>query len=164
MNTAKAQSEHDRSDSIIVSFDPEWHEKIRRSDFSVIIRKRTPAKVQPSFIYFHVNAPVGKISARARILSIQKIDTATALELSSRIGIDRSLIKKYIGPAASVGAYFIENIELPEIEISTKEIQKKCVYTPPQSFLFLSREGKSVIDQLCRFKPDPTPSPEKQDV
>ncbi|MFN8703331.1 MAG: hypothetical protein ACK5X0_14570 [Rhodospirillales bacterium] len=151
MKYAKALDGADRSDSIIVSFDSEWHSKLHESNFSVIIRKRTPAIARPKFLYFHINAPVSKICGRAEIFSIRDIDGKRAVELSKEIGIHPSSILKYVGSNKSVGAYFIGKIELPDAEVPTIALQEFLFYSPPQSFLFLSHDGKETIDQLCRF-------------
>ena len=62
-----------------------------------------------------------------------------------------------MGNSKTIGAYRIGEIELTNNEVATSELQEFLVYSPPQSFLFLSHGAKNVIDRLCQFSPDPGP-------
>ena len=151
MITAKAQTAVERSGAIVVSFGANWYQEIHPSSFSVIIRKRVPASDHPRWLYFHVNAPVGKICARATIESIRHLSLEEALALANEIDLTDKDIKTYVGNNEAIGAYFVSEIEMAQRQMSTSELQECAIYFPPQSFLFLSHDGKRVIDRKCGF-------------
>ena len=151
MIIAKAQTKLERSDAIVVSFGAKWYQKIQSSSFSVIIRKRVPTGDHPRWLYFHVNTPVSRICARATIRSIQHLSLEEALALANEIDLPDRDIKTYVAYDGSIGAYMIKNIEMAQRAISSSELQGFVIYFPPQSFLFLSHDGKRILDLKCGF-------------
>lgn len=150
---AKALTDDDRSNSIVVSFDSAWRQKVLDATFSVIIRKRIPVSVNPSWIYFHINAPFSELCARAKIKSIRTISKQDAVELHKKMDLSVGEIRAYLGNATEVGAYSVADFEYASNNITTRALQDRMIYSPPQSFLFLSHEGKAVVDRLCDFRP-----------
>lgn len=150
---AKALTDDDRSDSIIVSFDSAWRQKVLGATFSAIIRKRVPVSIAPSWIYFHINAPFSEMRARARIKAVKTISKQDAIRSHKQIDLSVDEIKAYVGAASEIGAYSVAEFEIARNNITTRELQEQMIYSPPQSFLFLSHEGKAVVDQLCNFRP-----------
>lgn len=150
---AKALTDDDRSDSIIVSFDSAWLQKILDATFSAVIRKRVPVSVIPSWIYFHINAPFSEIRARARIDTIKMISKQDAVRLHKQLDLSIDEIRAYVGAASEIGAYSVAEFEIASNNITARALQEQMIYSPPQSFLFLSREGKAVVDRLCNFRP-----------
>lgn len=149
--SAKAKEVEDRSDAIVVSFDAKWYAPIRARTLSLVIRKRIPTSCQPKWLYFHVNSPKSAICARARLTSIAYMPTELVRTFSSELALSSREIDEYCTDLEKVGAYRIEGIELASTDISTRELQRKLIYVPPQSFMFLSKEGKAVIDVFCNF-------------
>lgn len=150
---AKALTDDDRSDSIVVSFDSAWRQKVLDATFSAIIRKRVPVSVTPSWIYFHINAPFSELRARARIKAIEMISKQDAVKLHKQLDLSIDEIRAYAGAASEIGAYSVAAFELASNNITTRALQEQMIYSPPQSFLFLSHEGKAVVDRLCNFRP-----------
>lgn len=149
---ATAGSVGDRSCAIVVSFGYEWYAKLRNRTFSAVIRKRVPSTSKPTLLYFHINRPKSAICARASVLSVARVSKRQAVALATELDLSTISIEQYVGDHDSIGLFRIGNIELPEDEITTTALQSTLVYYPPQSFFVLSRDGKSVIDSMCRFQ------------
>lgn len=150
---AKALTDDDRSDSVIVSFDSAWRQKVLDATFSAIIRKRVPVSLTPTWIYFHINAPFSEILARARINTVRMISKQDAVRLHKQLDLSADEVKAYVGDAPEIGAYSVAGFEIAGNNITARALQEQMIYSPPQSFLFLSHEGKTVVDRLCNFRP-----------
>jgi hypothetical protein len=150
--SAKAGAPETRSDAIVVSFDYNWYERLCRREFSVVIRKRVPITFQPAWIYFHMNSPKSSICARASLKGVGQLDLGSATDLQKSVTLSKVEIQKYFGQSDSVGAYFIQRIELARIECSIAHLQQLLVYNPPQSFFRLSKQAKIIVDQACDFE------------
>jgi len=150
---AKALTDDDRSDSIIVSFDASWRQKILGVTFSAILRKRVPMSAMPSRIYFHINAPFSEVLARARIGAIKVISKQDAVKLHRKLDLSADKITAYIGNDSQIGAYLVDEFEVSDKNVTTRLLQEHMAYSPPQSFLFLSHDGKTLVDRLCNFRP-----------
>ena len=105
--SAKAQSKEDRSNSIVVSFGSNWLGRMASGEISAVIRKRGPVSGFPSFMYIHVNSPVGGICARAKINSVSRIALDDARGLSCEIGLSGEEISNYFSGGVEVFCYRI---------------------------------------------------------
>lgn len=148
---AKASGPEDRSDGIVVSFDAKWYEAIVAKEISLIIRKRIPTRNKPTWLYFHVNAPKSAICARARLASVALMPIDLVRAHASEICLDIAGIDAYCGKLEEVGAYRIGRIELASVQVSAAELRRHLLYTPPQSFMFLSHKAKATIDKAGNF-------------
>ena len=151
MITAKANEISEMSNAIVVSFSSFWKTHIEEKRFSAIIRKRVPLKIQPKWIYFHVNAPVGEICGRALIKNVTQLSKGAALKYSDRLMLSKTDLLEYIGSDDSIGFYDIENIELAKNAFNTSAIKEKMAYYPPQSFFYISHDGLKIINEFCGF-------------
>lgn len=149
--SAKAQTVEERSDAIIVSFNSGWRQRLLDKEFSLIIRKRIPTTSAPKWLYFHLNAPISAICARAEISWIGKKSLSYVMGHSTELGLERSEIKAYVGRDSTVGVYELGEIEIAPAEAKMTQIQSKLNYSPPQSFLLLSQQGQKLIDSMCSF-------------
>lgn len=148
---AKAIAPELQSDAIVVSFVSEWDGRIKRESFKVIIRKRVPKTISPRWLYFHVNAPISAICARAEIISVSNITCPEAVKIYHQIDMSKAEIKHYFGQENTVGCYLLGNFFFPEKAITVKELRDRMVYYPPQSFFILSKDGKRLLDIMCGF-------------
>ena len=148
---AKSRSASDASDAVVVSFASKWNAQIGGDKFSVVLRKRVPVTIRPKWLYFHVNAPIGAIRARAHVEGVERIGLVRAIALSSQTALDEHAIRNYLVGTETVGAYFISKIEIAAHVARTKEINTVMVYYPPQSFFVLSVEGKKLLNKMCGF-------------
>ena len=150
--TAKAANAQSRSGSIVVSFNSRYYEDILNRNFTSVIRKRVPTNIRLKWLYFHVNYPKSAICARAIIKSIDNIDIEKALRISKEINLSKTEIRKYVGVKPNIGCYYLGDFYFPKKEISILELNAHLIYFPPQSFFFLSKEGKIILDRLCEFR------------
>jgi hypothetical protein len=102
-------------------------------------------------MYIYVNSPISAIVARARLESITTATRGELMGLLTDLCLQQSDVIDYLGRAAKVGLYRIGNIELANANLSVAELQNQMVFHPPQSFLFLSRDARELIDALGRF-------------
>lgn len=149
---AKALMAKDRSNAIIVSFDAKWHDYFKRAGFSFVIRKRIPKDTSYEWLYAHINSPVGAICGRTKIKRICNISLNEAIGLSNEIGLSSEDICAYVGNDRSVGCYQVGSFELALNPARTEIINDRINYSPPQSFLILSKSAKQIIDAMCDFQ------------
>ena len=148
---AKASGTADCSDGIVVSFESKWYPALSKSDFSLIIRKRVPVTQKPDWLYFHINSPRSAICARAQLISTSLITTELVHTHTSDLCLDHKEIDEYCGGLVEVGAYHIGKIQLAPVEVSASMLEDRVIYSPPQSFMFLSHRAKEIIDAACNF-------------
>ncbi len=151
MISAKARTKDDRSDGVVVSFGAHWHGKLLDAAFSRIIRKRVPISNHPRWLYFYIKSPISKICGRAKIISIKKLTKEDVTASPERIGLSVTEILHYMGEEISIGCYDICDIQIAQYGVSAYDSKIELRYSPPQSFFFLSIEGKLELDRVCRF-------------
>jgi predicted transcriptional regulator len=149
---AKATSLEEQSDSVVVSFGAEWHELLLKKQFTAVIRKRVPKSLHAKWLYFHVNAPISAISARAAIRAIKEVTLPQAVKLTNELALPVADIESYFAGDTSVGCYELGQIVFPMKPLTIRELAESMVYHAPQSFFILSREAKTAIDRLAGFK------------
>src|SRR3989442_302849 len=108
--TAKAADTGDQSDAIVVSFGAEWHQPLCERKFKAVIRKRIPKTLNPAWLYFHVNAPVSAICARAPILALCDLKRDEALRRAADLALSPADITTYIGGDPTIGCYELGTI------------------------------------------------------
>lgn len=148
---AKAITEADQSDSIVVSFGAEWQQLLLSKAFSVVIRKRIPKNTSFKWLYFHINSPVGAICGRAGIKQICTISAKEAIALSKQIKLPTAKIQDYINGENAIGCYTLGAIVLVDRPILTSQLAARLAYHPPQSFFIVSKRAKTIIDTLAGF-------------
>jgi hypothetical protein len=148
---ATAKNESERSDAIVVSFNHNWYEKIKKGSFSAIIRKRVPMSTEPKWLYFHVNSPISAICARAPIRSIRRVSRQSAQAHAGRLNMSELQVSDYIGTQDTVGLYEIGPVELASKIIAASKLATVLRYYAPQSFFILSSIAKAMIDQMGGF-------------
>lgn len=148
---AKAITEADQSDSIVVSFGAEWHQQLLSKAFSVVIRKRIPKNTSFKWLYFHINSPVSAICGRAEIKTIFTATDTEAIGLASEINLSPAEIKSYINGDHTIGCYTLGKIQLTNAPVPASKLATRLTYHPPQSFFIVSKVAKAVIDKLTGF-------------
>jgi hypothetical protein len=149
---AKAITDAEQSDSIVVSFGAEWHQPLLSKAFSVVIRKRIPKSSSPKWLYFHINNPVSALCGRAKIQQLSSITEEEAIVLADQIHLSPAEIKSYIGTATNIGCYKLGTFEIWE-PIPVAKLGTRLAYYPPQSFFILSKQAKQVVDHFSGFTP-----------
>ncbi len=154
MIISKAQGVHDRSNAIVVSFAHKHLALIKEDRIRAAIRKRIPTSGSPEWLYFYVNAPASYIAGRARLTNCCHVDLLRALGSFDQLQLKDSEIRKYVGTAANIGMYEFGSIENAHSLVTLPELREHAVFNPPQSFLYLSDEGKGCFDRLLFTKSD----------
>jgi predicted transcriptional regulator len=150
---ARATFPDEQSDSIVVSFGPQWHEHLLAERFSLVIRKRIPKAASFKWLYLHINSPVGAICARAPITRIFSATKEEAVAMAKNIRLTSDQITSYVGKERTIGCYELGSFQFPKRPITTSELATGIVYHPPQSFFILSKAAKEIIDTMACFKP-----------
>ena len=148
---ATAKGEHDRSNSILVSFDVRWEDAFLNDRISVIFRKMVPRNVFPKMLYVYIKRPSSKVIGRTKINEIRHVALDEAFGLAKRACIAPQELKEYIGSLNKIGVYFIEDFELAPTYASLKSIWQYVKFYPAQSFQSLSIDFKALIDKMCSF-------------
>lgn len=141
----------DRSSAIILSFGAKWAAPIKTGSLKWVIRKRVPLAIKPEFVYFHVNAPVSVIIAKARVGTIEQVSSAFAVEYSQDLQMAKSDIRSYVGDASTIGLFRFDQINLASKAATLAELREVLEYFPPQSFSFVSKMAQPIIDRVCGF-------------
>jgi predicted transcriptional regulator len=150
---AKAVRPEERSDSIVVSFGPDWLQPLQGRKFTAVIRKRVPKGARPKWIYFHINAPISALCGRAEIRSLDELAVGKVIKMGNELALSPAQIRSYTGTEPAVGCYRLGKIQFPQKPIKMSVLSSHMVYHAPQSFFILSRKGKAAIDKLGRFRP-----------
>lgn len=148
---AKAQTPTERTEAIVVSFSAKWLEAIVSKRTRAVIRKRVPASSPAQWMYFYVNTPVGAIVARGSLAAVKVATEREVYDMSDDLCLSHDDIDRYMDGQNTIGLYTIAQIELPGSPVGLLEVRKRLSFNPPQSFLFLSTHGKSVIDEISGF-------------
>ncbi len=147
----KATSLQEQSDSIIVSFGADWHDQITTAAFRAVIRKRIPKSLDFKWLYIHVNAPVGAICARAKIVKIFTPTEKEAISMAKEIQLQPPDIRAYLGGDSTIGCYQLGAFQFPKRALTTAHLSTQLVYHPPQSFLIISKSAKQIINRMAGF-------------
>jgi predicted transcriptional regulator len=148
---AKALTDAEQSNAIVVSFAAKWHQHLLSRDFSLVIRKRVPRSRTFEWLYFHINSPVGAICGRAQIKHISNMKVEHAIALANKINLSPEEIKSYLAGDTYIGCYKLGAFQFGKMQVHTTKLATRTIYHPPQSFLILSKQGKKIIDEMAGF-------------
>lgn len=148
---AKATTDTEQSNAIVVSFVVDWHQHLLAKDFSLVIRKRIPKSRTFEWLYFHINSPVSAICGRAQIETITNLTMEQAIALASKINLSPQEIKSYVAGDRHIGCYKLRAFQFGNRPVHTTELARRMIYHPPQSFFILSKLGKQIVDQMAGF-------------
>jgi len=149
--SAKAIQSSDRSDGMLVSFEHRWLDPFLNDPPRAVLRKRVPTLERPKWLYIYVNSPASMICGRIRIKEIQFVSLLCATKLADKLLLSGQEIKSYFGGLTKVGLYMLDTMQLANKPTKLAWIKKRMFFFPPQSFLFLSRKAKRVIDGAAGF-------------
>ena len=152
MIPAKSTDVSNQSDAVVVSFDAEWHEKLKAGNVQAVIRKRIPKTMTPRWLYFHINAPIGAIGGRGEIKGLLELSLSQAKGKAKELALTTEQITSYYKGSKTVGCYRLGKIEILSTPLSIAAMRAKLNYFPPQSFMILSTEAKNIIDSLGGFR------------
>lgn len=149
---AKALGAGDRSKAVLVSFDARWYDPIVGKTINAVLRKRIPIDANVQWIYFYLNAPHSVIPARAVIRRVRAIRITEALSNTKGLSLSKDEIATYSSGQQKIGVYELGRIEISKKSPSLRWLRSKMLFFPPQSFLFLSKRAKAIMDNYAGFK------------
>ncbi|MDT3684028.1 MAG: hypothetical protein RO009_03165 [Pseudorhodoplanes sp.] len=148
---ATALTTAEQSNAIVVSFDAKWHRSLLGGTLGAVIRKRVPKERSFDWLYFHVNSPISAICGRVRIDKITMITLQQAIRLAEQLNLPPDAIAQYVGHDGRVGCYHLGSFQIPSVALHRSTLTERVKYSPPQSFLILSKSAKEIIDAICGF-------------
>ena len=146
MNALKAQDSDSFSDAIVVSFDGRWLDKLRSGAVSLVFRKRGPKALVPRWIYVYVGSPHSFILGRLPVLKYERLPLDAALKRAPHAGLSREELALYLFNYDSVAAFTVRALELARSARSLSYLRSSFSFSPPQSFLVLSKDGQRELD------------------
>lgn len=147
--SAKANTEANRSDSVLVSFDSRWEHSIKSGDLKAFIRKRLPKTVAPKWIYGYCGSPVAAILARFRVIRVTEVSSSDAVKLASRLGMSAVDVASYCKGRSTIGYCEVTGMQKAERPMTLVKIRSLMSFHPPQSFIILSKDACEIIDSEC---------------
>lgn len=149
---AKAVKAEELAGAVVVSFDAQWMDIICARKIKSILRKRTPTTSQVQWLYAYVNSPISAVVARTAVKKVSSVSLSAAISKARDLGLSASQIRSYFAKAQHVGLYEINDIEVAKTPLQLDSIRKELIFYPPQSFIFLSKVGKEILDVRAHFR------------
>lgn len=151
MNSLKAHVPGASSDAIVVSFDARWIEALRASAVSLVFRKRGPRALIPRWIYVYVGSPHSLILGRFPIHRYEQLPVDDALKRADEAGLSREELTQYLTDYDSVATFSVGALEPAPCPRPLAQLQSAYSFSPPQSFLVLSKDGQRTLDASLGF-------------
>jgi predicted transcriptional regulator len=136
---------------LILSFWPEWGQKLSDNEIRVVYRKCVAIIDTPSVLYAYLNKPVQKIIGRATIERIARHHLDECLSMGEQSGYSSEDIKDYVGTRAVI-VYSIGPFELATRPIPLKDLKANFDFVPTPQAVLLNAEGMAEIDARLGFK------------
>jgi predicted transcriptional regulator len=149
MNTLKATCPEDSSDSIVISFDGKWLDPLRRSELSLVFRKRGPKNIVPRFIYVYIGSPHCLLLGRLAVTRYELLSTRSALQHTAKAGLTADELAQYLKGYDTVAAFTVGHIHKTATTTSLQRLAATFGFTPPQSFFVLSHNGRRLLDEFA---------------
>lgn len=134
----------------ILSFWPEWQQKLSENEISIVFRKNAALIPTPAYLYAYLNRPVQKIIGRARLEKITKHTVTECLAMAPQSGYSSEDIRVYAGLRPlyvfSLGAF-----EVAPKPISLTELKASYNFVPSPQAIILSGEGRRELDACLGF-------------
>jgi len=147
--SAKADTETNRSDAVLVSFDSRWEHSIKNGDLKAFIRKRLPKTLTPKWIYAYCGSPVAAILARFRVNRVTEVSSSDAVKSASRLGMKAVDVSSYCKGRSTIGYCEVMEMQKADKPMTLVKIRSLMSFHPPQSFIILSKDACMMIDAEC---------------
>jgi predicted transcriptional regulator len=134
------------SPAIILSVSANDAKKVTTGVLRKLIRKRYPKAVSLQWVYLWAIAPISAIVGRAPIVRLQEIAVAEALESHEQYGLSVQELREYCADYELLGVFILGPYEPAKTRLRLAELGEAGRFHPPQSFLYLSRQGQ---EHLC---------------
>lgn len=147
---ARATSPTENSDSILVSFDSRWTDLLKSKTNFSFIRKRLPVSIVPRYVYIYCKSPISSIIGKAEVSQIGFVPVSEAVREGNRLSMTHDEITKYCSGQETIGLCRLENLVRFSHPLNLASICQKLDFTPPQSFVILSKHAVISIEELAR--------------
>lgn len=134
----------------ILSFWPEWEQKINDNEVAVVFRRNAAIIKTPAFLYAYLNKPKQKVIGRSVIESITRENVKQCLSLGPRSGYSDDDIRLYVG-YKSVVVYHLGRFEVAPNAVLLRDLSAKYNFTPSPQACLLSEEGRQLLDRDLGF-------------
>jgi len=149
--TLKATNKEEVSDGIIISFHGKWLTTLSSGAVGCVFRKRGPQHMIPHWIYVYVGTPMKAIAGRLPVKKVEVVSVKECIRLASEGAIGRDELAKYANGYKELFVFWVGNYQLANHGVDFAYLNSRHGFTPPQSFLLLSEQGKRRLDELCGF-------------
>lgn len=150
--TLKAGKDEDLSDGIVVSFYAKWQPLLMAGKVSCVFRKRAPQHMVPRWIYAYFGTPIKAVAGRLSVQKVEAMPVAECLHHTSAGAIARDELAQYAHNYSSLFVFWVYGYQPANQEASFDHLSSLYGFAPPQSFLLLSTQGKTQLDELCGFE------------
>lgn len=147
----KSQDKNDASDSILVSFDAKWAKPLIDGSVSQVFRKRGPKSTSPRWVYVYAGAPIKAVIGRLPVIHLRQLTIKESLALVNEGALKRSELEEYAGEYGSLFVFAVGGFQSASSAATFHKLKENYGFSPPQSFLILSSQGKNELDALCDF-------------
>ena len=137
--------------SVVISFASRWLTPLVEGRVHAVIRRQFPKARQPAWLYAYVASPVSELVLRAEVKSITQVNLDESLRYSSELLLSRGEIATYFEGYEEMGLYLLGLSTPSRTSLKLGRLQEAGRFSPPQSFLYLSSEGREFLDSSCGF-------------
>ena len=147
LNWFKADTPDDRSQDILVSFSSRWNDLLRNGSINLVFRRRYPKTLGAKRMFIYVGSPYSEIIGFSIIKDIKPMTFTEGIRLLDKAQITKPELEMYFQGYSSVGGYRVSKITLFDSPVSLQTLRGESGFSPPQSFVFLSKRASIWLDQ-----------------
>jgi predicted transcriptional regulator len=146
-NWFRADSLHERSGDILVSFDSKWLDRLRGGAVERIVRRRYPKSFSPRRMYLYVAAPHSELIGFVYVNALHTIVLNEGIRLLTKTGLTRDELESYFTGYENLGCYAVSPTTLLKPALSLEALRAGSGFSPPQNFVALSRRASDWLAQ-----------------
>lgn len=147
----KAVNKEDISDGIIISFHSKWQSLLMSSSVNCIFRKRGPRQMIPRWIYVYVATPIKALTGRLPVKKVEIIPIKECVNYTSKGAITEEQLVQYANDYKELFVFHVGKYQSAVRNADFAFLSSHYKFSPPQSFLLLSKQGKRIINDICGF-------------
>lgn len=139
------------AEGLILSFWPEWEQKLNDNEIRVVYRKSVAIIETPVMLYVYLNKPVQKVIGRAPLEKIARHKLEECIAMGKKSGYSKEDIEAYVG-TRSIIVYSLGPFEKAPRSLALKDLKADYSFVPTPQAILLSEEGRREIDARLGFK------------
>jgi predicted transcriptional regulator len=146
-NWFKATSPANRSGDILVSFDAKWLQVFTQGSVESIVRRRYPKSFAPRRMYLYIGSPHSCLIGFVNINGLRSIAPQDAEQIISSTNLTTNELNSYFAGYERIGCYAVSPVALFRSALSLDTLRVASGFSPPQSFVALSRRASDWLAQ-----------------